>query len=228
MDNAVVKNIIEASLLAASKPLSVDNLWSLFGDGEKPEKSEIRQALEGLQEEYAERGVQLAQVASGYRMQVNTRYTEWVSRLWSERPPKYSRALLETLSIIAYRQPATRGDVEQIRGVAVSTNIIRTLEERGWIKEVGHRDVPGRPALFGTTKEFLDYFGLKRLQDLPTLAEIRDLDNINVELDLEPQQNSNKDPQQDNLLANEAIATSDDSEDDLDRAALNPEPLEEA
>lgn len=218
MDLNVVKNIVEASLLAASKPLSIDNMQALFGDGEKPDKAELREAVEKLQEDYEERGVILARVASGYRMQVNTKYTEWVSRLWTERPPKYSRALLETMAIIAYRQPATRGDVEQIRGVAVSTNIIRTLEERGWIKEVGHRDVPGRPALFGTTKEFLDYFGLKRLQDLPTLAEIRDLDSLNVELDLEPS-NPN--------LGTDRIATSDDSEDDMDREALNSEPLSE-
>lgn len=215
MDINVVKNIVEASLLAASKPLSIDNLQALFGDGEKPEKGELREAVESLQEDYSERGVTLAQVASGYRMQVNTKYTEWISRLWTERPPKYSRALLETMAIIAYRQPATRGDVEQIRGVAVSTNIIKTLEERGWVKEVGHRDVPGRPALFGTTKAFLDYFGLKRLQDLPTLAEIRDLDNMNVELDLEP-----VDPAK--------VATSDDSEDDMDREALHSEPMSES
>jgi len=166
MDINIIKNIVEASLLAASKPLSIDRMQSLFGDGEKPEKNLLREAVEKLQDDYSDRGVILAEVASGFRMQVNTKYTEWVSRLWTERPPKYSRALLETMAIIAYRQPATRGDVEQIRGVAVSTNIIKTLEERGWIKEVGHRDVPGRPALFGTTKEFLDYFGLKRLRDL--------------------------------------------------------------
>jgi len=139
-------------------------------------------------------------------MQVNTKYTEWVSRLWQERPPKYSRALLETMAIIAYRQPATRGDVEQIRGVAVSTNIIRTLEERGWVRVLGHRDVPGRPAMYGTTKDFLDYFGLKKLDELPSLAEIRDLDSMNVELDLNPEE-----PVQ---------VTSDDSEDDMDRKAL--------
>jgi len=207
MNIDAVKNILEASLLAASKPLNLDNMQSLFGDGEKPEKNDLRKALEVLEEDYKERGVNLARVASGYRMQVNTQYTEWVSRLWTERPPKYSRALLETLAIIAYRQPATRGDVEQIRGVAVSTNIIRTLEERGWVRVLGHRDVPGRPAMFGTTKEFLDYFGLKRLEDLPTLAEIRDLDNMNVELDLGP------------AIPDNAVTT-DDSEDDMDRKAL--------
>jgi len=204
MNIDAVKNILEASLLAASKPLNLDNMQSLFGDGEKPEKNDLRKALEVLEEDYKERGVNLARVASGYRMQVNTRYTEWISRLWRERPPRYSRALLETMAIIAYRQPATRGDVEQIRGVAVSTNIIRTLEERGWVRVLGHRDVPGRPAMFGTTKEFLDYFGLKKLDELPSLAEIRDLDSMNVELDLN----------------NMDLALSDDSEDDMDRLAL--------
>ncbi len=201
-----VKNVVEASILASSKPMNLDNLIALFGDGEKPDKAMLRKALGVLQEDYSERGAQLVEVASGYRMQVNTKYTEWVSRLWQERPPKYSRALLETMAIIAYRQPATRGDVEQIRGVAVSTNIIRTLEERGWVRVLGHRDVPGRPAMFGTTKEFLDYFGLKKLDELPSLAEIRDLDSMNNELDLNPEE--------------PVKVTSDDSEDDMDRKAL--------
>ena len=206
MNIDVVKNILEASILASSKPMSVDNLIAVFGAGEKPDKALIRKALAALQEDYTDRGTELVEVASGFRMQVNTKYTEWVSRLWQERPPKYSRALLETMAIIAYRQPATRGDVEQIRGVAVSTNIIRTLEERGWVRVLGHRDVPGRPAMFGTTKEFLDYFGLKKLDELPSLAEIRDLDSMNVELDLNPDE--------------PVKVTTDDSEDDMDRKAL--------
>lgn len=206
MNIDVVKNILEASILASSKPMSVDNLVALFGAGEKPDKALIRKALSALQEDYSDRGAELVEVASGFRMQVNTKYTEWVSRLWQERPPKYSRALLETMAIIAYRQPATRGDVEQIRGVAVSTNIIRTLEERGWVRVLGHRDVPGRPAMYGTTKEFLDYFGLKKLDELPSLAEIRDLDSMNVEMDLNPN--------------DQVQVTSDDSEDDMDRKAI--------
>ena len=206
MNIDVVKNILEASILASAKPMSVDNLIALFGAGEKPDKALIRKALGALQEDYSDRGAELVEVASGFRMQVNTKYTEWVSRLWQERPPKYSRALLETMAIIAYRQPATRGDVEQIRGVAVSTNIIRTLEERGWVRVLGHRDVPGRPAMYGTTKEFLDYFGLKKLDELPSLAEIRDLDSMNVEMDLNPD--------------DQVQVTSDDSEDDMDRKAL--------
>lgn len=211
MNIEVVKNILEASILASSKPMSVDQLIALFGDGEKPDKALVRNAITELQNDYSGRGAELVEVASGYRMQVNTKYTEWVSRLWQERPPKYSRALLETLAIIAYRQPATRGDVEQIRGVAVSTNIIRTLEERGWVRVLGHRDVPGRPAMYGTTREFLDYFGLKKLDELPSLAEIRDLDSMNVEMDLDL----------DNLdMQSPGIATSDDSEDDMDRKAL--------
>jgi len=213
MNIEVVKNIVEASILAAAKPLSVDQLLALFGDGEKPERALIRKALGSLQEDYSERGAELVEVASGFRMQVNTKYTEWVSRLWQERPPKYSRALLETMAIIAYRQPATRGDVEQIRGVAVSTNIIRTLEERGWVRVLGHRDVPGRPAMFGTTKEFLNYFGLKKLDELPSLAEIRDLDSMNVEMDLGMDQLPR--------------VTTDDSEDDMDRKALLSEEQDE-
>lgn len=208
MNIDVIKNICEASILAASKPMSVDQLLSVFGDGEKPDKAMIRTALSALKEDYTDRGAELVEVASGFRMQVNTKYTEWVSRLWQERPPRYSRALLETMAIIAYRQPATRGDVEQIRGVAVSTNIIRTLEERGWVRVLGHRDVPGRPAMYGTTKEFLDYFGLKKLDELPSLAEIRDLDSMNVEMELD-------------INIPESVAvTSDDSEDDMDRKAL--------
>lgn len=210
MNIDVIKNICEASILAASKPMSIDQLIAVFGDGEKPDKAMLRTALASLQEDYTDRGAELVEVASGFRMQVNTKYTEWVSRLWQERPPKYSRALLETMAIIAYRQPATRGDVEEIRGVAVSTNIIRTLEERGWIRVLGHRDVPGRPAMFGTTKEFLDYFGLKKLDELPSLAEIRDIDSMNVEMDLDMNMNSSE----------PVTVTSDDSEDDMDRKAL--------
>lgn len=186
MDHKQIKNIVEAGLLAAGGPLSVDQLQGLFGTDSDaiPDKKDIREALGALGEEYADRGIELLEVASGYRVQVRKNLSEWISRLWQDRPPRYSRALLETLAIIAYRQPVTRGEIEEVRGVAVSANIVRTLLERNWIRVVGHRDVPGKPAIFGTTREFLDYFGLKSLSDLPTLAEISDLDNLNVELDL--------------------------------------------
>jgi len=186
MDQNFIKNIVEAGLLAAGGPLSVDQLQSLFGTDPDsvPEKKDIRDALAQLSNDYAERGIELLEVASGFRVQVRKSLSEWVSRLWQDRPPRYSRALLETLAIIAYRQPVTRGEIEEVRGVAVSSNIVRTLLERNWIRVVGHRDVPGKPAIFGTTTEFLDYFGLKSLGELPTLAEISDLDNLNVELDL--------------------------------------------
>lgn len=186
MDQKQIKNIVEAGLLAVGGPLSVDQLQGLFGTDVDsiPEKKDIRDALATLGEEYEGRGIQLLEVASGFRVQVRRELSEWISRLWLERPPRYSRALLETLSIIAYRQPVTRGEIEDVRGVAVSTNIVRTLLDRNWIRVLGTRDVPGKPSIYGTTKEFLDYFGLKSLSDLPTLADISDLDNLNVELDL--------------------------------------------
>lgn len=185
MSQLNLKNIVEAALLAAGRPLSIDNLLGLFPDGEKPERRELKEVLGQLGEDYADRGIELKEVASGWRIQVRKNLGEWISRLWQERSPRYSRALLETLAIIAYRQPVTRGDVEEIRGVSITTNIMRTLLDRSWVRVVGHRDVPGKPALYGTTKEFLDYFGLRRLEDLPPLAEIMDLDSLNVELDLE-------------------------------------------
>lgn len=186
MDQKQIKNIVEAGLLAVGGPLSVDQLQGLFGTDidSIPEKKDIRDALETLASEYEGRGIQLLEVASGFRVQVRRDLSDWISRLWLERPPRYSRALLETLSIIAYRQPVTRGEIEDVRGVAVSTNIVRTLLDRNWIRVLGSRDVPGKPSIYGTTKEFLDYFGLKSLSDLPTLADISDLDNLNVELDL--------------------------------------------
>lgn len=179
-----IKNIIEAALMAAGQPLSIDRLLSLFLDDQQPSRDEIKDALTSLEAECESRGVELKRVSSGYRYQAKQDYAEWVGRLWEEKPPRYSRALLETLSLIAYRQPITRGDIEDVRGVTVSSNIIKTLVERDWIKVVGHRDVPGKPAMYATTKQFLDYFNLKSLSELPTLAEIRDIDSINAELDL--------------------------------------------
>jgi len=184
MSESRIKPIIEAVLLAAGKPLNVENLLGVFGDGEKPERDEIREAIAALQEDYAERGIELVQVASGYRVQVRQDMEPWVSRLTEEKPARYSRALLETLALVAYRQPITRGEIEDIRGVSVSTSIMKTLQEREWVRVVGHRDVPGRPSMYGTTRQFLDYFNLKGLDDLPTLMELRDIDTINAELEL--------------------------------------------
>jgi segregation and condensation protein B len=183
-DKKHLKNIVEAALLAAGRPLNVDELLALFGDEERPERSELRKALEALGEEFSGRGIELKEVASGFRIQVKQDLATWISRLWEERPARYSRALLETMALIAYRQPITRGEIEEVRGVTVSTHIVRTLVERGWVRVVGHRDVPGHPEMFGTTKEFLDYFSLKSLDELPTLAQLRDIDSINAELDL--------------------------------------------
>ncbi len=176
MNGLGLKQIVEAALLASDKPLSIDRLGSLFESSGRPQRDEIQRALEELESEYESRGVELVCVATGYRFQVRQELSPWISRLWEERPPKYSRALLETLAIIAYRQPVTRGDIEEIRGVSVSTNIIRTLAERNWVRVVGHKDVPGRPSLYATTRELLDYFNLRSLAELPSLPEIRALE----------------------------------------------------
>lgn len=178
-----LKCIIEAALLASSQPLSLAQIGALFSDGTPPISSRIAAALDQLRDACQDRGVELVEVASGYRYQVRSDYHPWVSRLWAERQARYSRALLETLALVAYRQPVTRGEIEQVRGVAVSTSIVRTLEEREWIRIVGYRDVPGKPALYGTTKAFLDYFKLKSLDEMPTLAEVRDLESFEPELE---------------------------------------------
>ncbi len=188
-----LKFVLEAALLASGKAMSVDALIRLFSDLERPERKAVRAALEELREDYAQRGIEICEVASGWRIQVRKSFAPWISALWEEKPARYSRALMETLALIAYRQPITRGEIEEIRGVAVSTQIMRTLLERGWVRSVGHRDVPGKPALYGTTREFLDYFSLKSLDELPTLAEIRDLDVINRELQLDPASNETGD-----------------------------------
>jgi segregation and condensation protein B len=174
--------IIEGALMAAGKPLSVAQIIDLFDEQDRPETTEIREALKEVAERCDGRGFELTEVASGFRYQVRQSLSTWVARLWHERPQKYSRAMLETLSLIAYRQPITRGEIEEIRGVAVSSNIIKTLHEREWVRVVGHRDVPGRPAMYATTKLFLDYFNLKTLDQLPALAEIRDFDTLTAEL----------------------------------------------
>jgi len=186
METNQIKRIVEAALLAAAQPLSLAQLSALFGDNEAVSHEELARALEELGADCAERGVELNEVASGFRYQVRQDVHPWVARLWTERQTKYSRALLETLALIAYRQPITRGEIEQIRGVAVSTNIVKTLEEREWVRVVGYRDVPGKPALFGTTKNFLDYFNLKSLDELPPMAEIREIEDFDPQLTLAP------------------------------------------
>lgn len=173
-----VAQIVEAALLAAEGPVTVDGLFKLFRDGElgaEEGRKKVRQVLKDLQAQNPERGIELVQVASGYRFQARQDLSPWVSRLWDEKPPRYTRALLETLAIVVYKQPVSRGDIEQIRGVGVSQNIMRTLLEREWIKIVGQREAPGRPAIYGTTKAFLDYFGVRSLEQLPPLDEIREM-----------------------------------------------------
>ena len=208
-----LKNIIEAALLAAGGPLSLDMMLTLFLDEEQPEKKELREVLDQLKQDYEGRGIEVIEVGSGWRIQVVEEVSLWISRLWTERAPRYSRALMETLALIAYRQPITRGDIEDIRGVSVSTNIIKTLLEREWVRVVGTRDVPGKPSLYGTTREFLDYFNLKTLDELPPLAEIRDLDDINRSLDLNDTDKASDDNVPSTESADEAIAAdSDDGE----------------
>lgn len=180
-----LKRIIEAALLASAQPLSLPQISGLFDELDMPPQEDLAKAVEELGADCAERGIELVEVASGFRYQVRQDVHAHVARLWAERPARYSRALLETLSLIAYRQPITRAEIEQIRGVAVSTNIIRTLEERDWVRVVGYRDLPGKPALFGTTKQFLDYFNLKSLDELPPLSEIRDIDELDPQLALD-------------------------------------------
>lgn len=180
-----LKQILEAALLAADEPLSLNQLEALFLEDAQPGHKRLLQALNQLSDDCADRGIELKEVASGFRLQVKQEWQPWVSRLWAHRPPRYSRALLETLALIAYRQPITRGEIEEVRGVSVSSQIVRTLLEREWIRVVGQRDVPGRPSLFGTTRKFLDHFNLKSLDELPTLAEIRDIEDFEPELQLE-------------------------------------------
>lgn len=184
MDDTEIKYFIEAALLAAGRPLSLQQLQDLFDGRSTPEKGRIRAAIAALEDDYQDRGLTIGEVASGFRLQIRTRMAERLGKLWEERPPRYSRALFETLALIAYRQPITRGEIEEVRGVTVSSNIIRSLMEREWVRVVGHRDVPGRPAMFGTTRQFLDYFGLKKLDDLPPLADMSDWETLRVQLDL--------------------------------------------
>ena len=184
MDNDQLRKIIEGALLAAGRPLDIGRMEMLFELGEAPSRDRIRAVLEDIENSCGDRGFELSRTGSGYRFQVRQELSSWVNRLWEEKPQKYSRALLETLALIAYRQPITRGDIEDIRGVSVSSQIIKTLLERDWVRVVGHRDVPGRPALYATTKQFLDYFDLQNLDQLPSLSDIKDIKDIDPELAL--------------------------------------------
>ena len=183
MTQEQLKNIIEAALMVSERPVNVSQLLAIFEkETDRPERADIKAAIEQIMQDYKGRGIELKEVSSGYRVQVNGDYADWINHLFDDRPPRYSRALLETLAIIAYRQPMTRAEIEEIRGVSVSSNIIRTLQERNWIRVAGQRDIPGKPELLATTKEFLDYFNLKKLSELPSLSEIKDFDQINPDL----------------------------------------------
>jgi segregation and condensation protein B len=184
MNEAYLKNVIEAALLASGRPLTVEQIAQLFDEHVRPSAAEVRTQLDALRAEYAPRGIEMKETASGFRVQVRGALASEMSRLWPERPPRFSRALLETLALIAYRQPITRAEIEAVRGVAVNPNILKTLIERNWVRVVGQRDVPGHPELLGTTREFLDYFGLKTLDELPPLAALTAMADVNLQLDL--------------------------------------------
>jgi segregation and condensation protein B len=223
MNDQYVKNVIEAALLAAGRPLSMDELVNVFDERDGSNAEEVRGAIAALTADYETRGLELLEVASGYRIQIRAAVAQPVARLWQERPAKYSRALLETLALVAYRQPITRGEIEQIRGVAVNPNIIKTLLERSWIRVVGHRDVPGKPELLGTTRDFLDYFSLKKLDDLPTLAQLKELEDLRVQLTLpsaDPQVVVAADVDDDSPAAG---ADSSDADGDSPEAAASPD-----
>ena len=234
MDQNFITRIVEASLLAANQPLTLAQLHSLFPEEQPAPNGSVELALETLRDDCAERGVELVELASGFRYQVKADVHAWVSRLWTERKTKYTRATLETLALIAYRQPITRGEIEQVRGVAVSSNIIQALEEREWIRVVGHRDVPGKPALFGTTKSFLDYFGLKRLDELPPLSELKDIGELEPQLQFDNVMNDKTPIEAGGIGAEPGVeaeaANSDDADeadaDDLDSSESEDDNLE--
>jgi len=227
MSEKKIKNIIEAALMVSTQPLSVKRLINLFEEDKtlQPNRDNIKKAIIDLQKDFEGRGVNLIEVASGFRFQADDEYADWVNHLFDERPPRYSRALLETLSIIAYRQPITRSEIEDIRGVGVSGTITKTLLEREWIKVVGHRDVPGRPELLATTKLFLDYFNLKKLSDLPPLEDIKDFDSINPDLfealekELGKDNNQTDDGDTISVIDSEETTTTEDIDDDVAESA---------
>ena len=227
MEETKIKQIVEAALLASDGPLTVANLVKLFAPGELGEDTAnkvLREALTSIETDASDRGVELKRVASGYRFQVRQELAEWVSRLWDEKPPRYTRALLETLALVAYKQPVTRGDIEQVRGVGVSQSIMRTLLEREWIKVIGHKEVPGKPALYATTKEFLDYFNLKSLSELPPLPEIRAL----IEPVLQAEQGDNREatPVAEVAEADDVVAVEADAQSNVSLDASEGIPLE--
>lgn len=226
MDDKEIKYFLEAALLAAGRPLNIDQLHGLFDGRMAPEKSEIRKAIATLNEEYEDRGIVVSEVASGFRMQVKSSMADRLQKLWEERPPRYSRALFETLALIAYRQPITRGEIEEIRGVAVSSNITRQLLEREWVRVVGHRDVPGRPAMFGTTKTFLDYFSLKKLDDLPPLADLSDWESLRVQLNLPEVAGQDGSDDIEQLVEEAAELPEDGEEQSTELPVLHPEGAE--
>ena len=239
-----LKNIIEAAIMVSEEPITIDRMLGMFTDDTKPERATVRELLLELEQDYASRGFEIKRIDQGYRLQTREEYSPWLARLSAGRPPRYSRALLETLAIIAYRQPVTRGEIEEVRGVAVSTDIIRTLLEREWVRQVGVRDVPGKPALFATTREFLEYFNLEGLSQLPSLQEIRDMDTIAAELNMtlpldSAEEKAEKDAQEDDSDAAEDAQNSQPDEhlqsDMLEQAevsdgssAAQQEPVEEA
>jgi len=186
MDNNFIKNIVESALLTADEPLSLDKISNLFRKQDKPDKGTLKEIINNLEHEYEDRGIEIKEVATGFRIQVKKDIVDWLKPLWEEKSPRYSRALLETLALIAYRQPITRGEIEEVRGVALSSSIIRTLFDRSWIKSIGHKDVPGKPSLLGTTSDFLDYFNLKKLDDLPPLSDIKEINDLDLFLDKIP------------------------------------------
>lgn len=208
MNETDLMHLFEAALLAAGRPVTTQQLIELFDERERPQPEQVLAALELLRQDFAGRALELVEVSSGWRVQVRSQFSEYVSRLWQERPSRYSRALLETLALIAYRQPITRGEIEEIRGVAVSSTLMRTLHDRNWIRVIGHREVPGRPEILATTKDFLDYFGLKSLEDLPPLAELKDLETVGVQLEFNTGDPSpgDKDKQGHQVSLEEAIA----------------------
>jgi segregation and condensation protein B len=231
MSDTEIRNTIEAALLAAGKSLTLSELALLFHDAERPDAAGMRAALSALAQDYVGRPLELQETGGGYRVQVRRQYTPAIARLWPERPQRYSRALLETLALIAYRQPITRAEIESVRGVTVNPNITKTLLERQWIRVVGHRDLPGRPELLGTTREFLEYFGLRSLDELPPLSELRTLEGLDPQLDLADAADASSGvsvararlPTPDQQIDEEAAADADADSSDSDEFSAAPE-----